>query len=307
MPLILPLAAVAIGLLCVLLVWGTGYLIRLLTNWNVGWAPIRWVIRASLALPVTLLQGMENLILPALHPMEQFFGNMEKAAATFVEGVVNYVLHLNDKTNQVHKSVQNAQATANAGYNAKALKTEVASAQALARQAANSATAVSNGLHHFESSLKGVSASVIAQQSAAAEAKAIRRSEAYTTTAVNSLTDQYHRQLQRTYPTHLSIPGYAEATIPIALAGVIAQVATLAEQADLCTSPMCSDWNLAKDALASLGLTLGAAGAISFLVEAITNPVGTAGAVADIGLGLEETAVSTLANILGINIGGAGD
>ena len=70
MPLILPLAAVAIGLLCVLLVWGTGYLIRLLTNWNVGWAPIRWVIRASLALPVTLLQGMENLILPALHPIE---------------------------------------------------------------------------------------------------------------------------------------------------------------------------------------------------------------------------------------------
>ena len=307
MPLILPLAAVAIGLLCVLLVWGTGYLIRLLTNWNVGWAPIRWVIRASLALPVTLLQGMENLILPALHPMEQFFGNMEKAAATFVEGVVNYVLHLNDKTNQVHKSVQNAQATANAGYNAKAVKKEIASAQALARQAANSATAVSNGLHHFESSLKGVSASVIAQQSAAAEAKAIRRSEAYTTTAVNSLNDQYHRQLQRTYPTHLSIPGYAEATIPIALAGVIAQVATLAEQADLCTSPMCSDWNLAKDALASLGLTLGAAGAISFLVEAITNPVGTAGAVADIGLGIEETAASTLANILGINIGGDGD
>ena len=217
------------------------------------------------------------------------------------------MLHLNDKTNQVHKSVQNAQATANAGYNAKALKTEVASAQALARQAANSATAVSNGLHHFESSLKGVSASVIAQQSAAAEAKAIKRSEAYTTTAVNSLNDQYHRQLQRTYPTHLSIPGYAEATIPIALAGVIAQAATLAEQADLCTSPMCSDWNLAKDALASLGLTLGAAGAISFLVEAITNPVGTAGAVADIGLGIEETAASTLANILGINIGGAGD
>ena len=60
-------------------------------------------------------------------------------------------------------------------------------------------------------------------------------------------------------------------------------------------------------ALASLGLTLGAAGAISFLVEAITNPVGTAGAVADIGLGIEETAASTLANILGINIGGAGD
>ena len=307
MPLLIPLAAVAIGLLCMLLVWGTGYLVRLLTNWNVGWAPLKWVIQGALAIPTTLLQGMENLILPALSPIKQFFDNTEKAAATFVEGVTNYVLHLNDKVNQVHRSVQNAQATANAGYNAKAVKKEIANAQALARQAANSATATANGLHHFESSLRGVSASVIAQQSAAAEAKAIKRSESYTTTAVNSLTDQYHRRLHETYPTHLSIPGYAEATIPIALAGVVAQVATLAEQADLCTSPMCSDWNLAKDALATLGLTLGAAGAISFLVEAITNPVGTAGAVADVGLGLEETAASTLANILGINIGGAGD
>ena len=80
MPLILPLAAVAIGLLCVLLVWGTGYMIRLLTNWNVGWAPIRWVIRASLALPVTLLQGMENLILPALPVVFVSFGYIAKLA-----------------------------------------------------------------------------------------------------------------------------------------------------------------------------------------------------------------------------------
>lgn len=307
MPIAIEAGLFAIALLCMLLIWGTGYLKQLLTNWNVGWLPIKWVFNAATALPLQLLQGMENLILPALAPLKHFFDNTEKAAATFVTGIVNYVLHLNDKTNQVHKSVQNAQATANAGYNAKAVKKEIANAQALARAASNTAIAAANQLHHFESNLHGVSLSVIAQQSAAAEAKAIKRSEAYTTTAIGSLNDQYHRQLQRTYPTHLSIPGYAEATIPIALAGVVAQVATLAEQADLCTSPMCSDWNLAKDALATLGLTLGAAGAISFLVEAITNPVGTAGAVADVGLGIEETAASTLANILGINIGGAGD
>ena len=307
MPIAIAAAAFAIGLLCMLLIWGTQYLIRLLTNWNVGWLPIKWVFNAATALPLALLQGMENLILPALAPLKHFFDNTEKAAATFVTGIVNYVLHLNDKTNQVHKSVQNAQATANAGYNAKAVKKEIANAQALARAASNTAIAAANQLHHFESNLHGVSLSVIAQQSAAAEHKAIQRSESYTTTAIGSLNDQYHRRLHEVVPAHIAIPGWAEATIPIALAGVIAQVLPLAELADTCFDPMCADYAAATAALAGLLEGLSAAGAISFLAEAIKNPTGTAAAVADIGQGIAETAASTLADILGINIGGAGD
>ena len=307
MPLILPLAAVAIGLLCVLLVWGTGYLIRLLTNWNVGWAPIRWVIRASLALPVTLLQGMENLILPALHPMEQFFGNMEKAAATFVEGVVNYVLHLNDKTNANHRAASYAGAaakTAQKDYGCLLLHVIGLVSVAPVAKVANTTAA---NLKAFEHHLDAVVLPGIHSSISAAVHQAEASSKDNTKGAIASQSTIFHHTLINHWPIGLPIPTYAEATIPIALAGIIAQVAALEAEATTCWNPMCSDWNLAKDALASLGLTLGAAGAISFLVEAITNPVGTAGAVADIGLGIEETAASTLANILGINIGGAGD
>ena len=306
MPLILPLAAVAIGLLCVLLVWGTGYLIRLLTNWNVGWAPIRWVIRASLALPVTLLQGMENLILPALHPMEQFFGNMEKAAATFVEGVVNYVLHLNDKTNQGTKARRTPRRRPSR-LQRQGTQDRSRLGPGPARQAANSATAANKRPPPLRKLAQGVSASVIAQQSAAAEAKAIRRSEAYTTTAVNSLTTSHHTSTTRGPIRLTSDPRLCRGDDPDSPRRGHRPGRHPRRAGRPLDHPMCSDWNLAKDALASLGLTLGAAGAISFLVEAITNPVGTAGAVADIGLGIEETAASTLANILGINIGGAGD
>lgn len=301
------LAAFAIGLLCALLVWGTGYLIRLLQNWNVGFLPLKWVIHASLALPLALLQSMENIILPALSPLKQFFSNTEKAAGAFVEGVTNYVLHLNDKTNANHRSAGSAGAAAKkAQKDYQGLLHHVNGLVSVAPVAKVANTTAAN-LKAFEHHLDAVVLPGIHSSISAAVHQAEASSKDNTKGAIASQSTTFHHTVINHWPHGLPIPAYAEATIPIALAGVVAQVATLAEQAELCTSPMCSDWNLAKDALASLGLTLGAAGAISFLVEAITNPVGTAGAVADIGLGIEETAASTLANILGINIGGAGD
>lgn len=307
MPIAIEAAVFAIGLLCMLLIWGTGYLKQLLTNWNVGWLPIKWVFNAATALPLQLLQGMENLILPALAPLKHFFDNTEKAAATFVTGIVNYVLHLNDKTNANHRA---------AGYAGAAAKTAqkdygsllhhvngLVSVAPVAKVANTTAANLKAFEHHLDAVvLPGIHSSI-----SAAVHQAEASSKDNTKGAIASQSTIFHHTLINHWPIGLPIPTYAETTIPIALAGIIAQVAALEAEATTCWNPMCSDWNLAKDVLATLGLTLGAAGAISFLVEAITNPVGTAGAVADIGLGLEETAVSTLANILGINIGGAGD
>ena len=307
MPIAIEAAVFAIGLLCMLLIWGTGYLKQLLTNWNVGWLPIKWVFNAATALPLALLQGMENLILPALAPLKHFFDNTEKAAATFVTGIVNYVLHLNDKTNANHRA---------AGYAGAAAKTAqkdygsllhhvngLVSVAPVAKVANTTAANLKAFEHHLDAVvLPGIHSSI-----SAAVHQAEASSKDNTKGAIASQSTIFHHTLINHWPIGLPIPTYAETTIPIALAGIIAQVAALEAEATTCWNPMCSDWNLAKDVLATLGLTLGAAGAISFLVEAITNPVGTAGAVADIGLGLEETAVSTLANILGINIGGAGD
>ena len=306
MPLILPLAAVAISLLCMLLVWGTGYLIRLLTNWNVGWAPIRWVIRASLALPVTLLQGMENLILPALHPMEQFFGNMEKAAATFVEGVVNYVLHLNDKTNANHRAAGAAGAAAKTAQKDYAgLLHHVNSLESVAPIAKVANTTAAN-LKAFEHHLDAAVLPGIVQSISAAEHKAIQRSESYTTAAVASLNDIYHRRLHEVVPAHISIPGWAEATIPIALAGVIAQVLPLAEMADTCFNPMCADYAAATAALEGLIAGLGAVGVLSFLVNAINSP-GTFGR--SVGEAGDEmgAAAESLWQDLGLPLPGASD
>lgn len=138
----------------------------------------------------------------------------------------------------------------------------------------------------------------IQQSIAANEHKAVTSANSHTTAVINAQDDILHRRLKEIVPAHIAIPGWAESTIPIALAGVIAAVLPIADIADTCLNPMCSDYAAATAALSSLLAGLGAVGALEFLVQAITNPESFGSQVAGYADSVGNDAVRALGGIL---------
>jgi hypothetical protein len=83
---------------------------------------------------------------------------------------------------------------------------------------------------------------------------------------------------------------------------VIAEVAVLSKAATECYNPMCADYHLAQDAIATLLGTLGAVGVLGFLTEAVTNPEGFGKQVATYSDQVGDAAIAALGGILHVSI-----
>ena len=141
----------------------------------------------------------------------------------------------------------------------------------------------------------------ITQQIDAAQSKAEQHAYAASVTLIHAQDEIYRRRVA-TIADATGLPaGILHDTIPIALASVVGLEATIAQEITRCLDPMCSDWNLAKDALEGVLGALTTAGAISFLAQAVTDPESFGQSVAGFADGIGNLAITSFYEALGLN------
>ena len=303
MPTLAELSKVVIAALAMLIIWGIELIYSLIKALVRDWPwPFNKIASVAFAVPLTLLGSMEHLLLGALGAMLHELESLNVAAAALLDGQLNYALHLNDKTNDLHKAAVAANSRINGiaknhtnAASIASLQKEVAAAKAAAATADKNVTALRKYVN-------GAYTHQVTQSIAAAEHKAVTSANSHTTSAIQAENDTLHRRivtLQAQLGIH--IPD-AVNTIPIALAGVMSYAAVLEAAATECYNPMCQDYHAAEAALASLMAGLGAAGALAFIARAITDPEGFGTQVAGYTESVGDTAISSLGGILGISI-----
>jgi hypothetical protein len=100
------LAAFLVAFLAMLIIHGFELLIKAVQAIvGSGPWPLNTILKVVFAVPITLLTGMEKLLLGAISPMIQEFDQLDHAAGTLVAGLVNEILHIDAKTNTQHKSI----------------------------------------------------------------------------------------------------------------------------------------------------------------------------------------------------------
>lgn len=153
---------------------------------------------------------------------------------------------------------------------------------------------------HLSTYLNGPYRHGIVKDINAAQGKAEAHAKAAAVSLVESQDEIFRRRVRALEGARgISIP-WATDTIPIALAGIAAAVVPLTIEAAECVTPMCSDWNLAKDALEAALAGLTTAGAITFLVDAVTNPESFGKSVADSAGVWGDRAVDVFYDTLGL-------
>lgn len=288
MPIAVALGAAIVAVLALIILYGLGLVTRMIAALVQDWPwPFDHIVGWVIGYEEKWLSLLEHAILGALHPIFMFIEGHSQGIATFIAGLIDYLFHLDDKTNSVHRTAEAAAAAAAAAQKTAGKAASVARVEQIIRPTYLLAHQTAANLANYERYVERRVVPAIDQTILREERKAIARAEAYTTAAIGALDEVYHRRLRELVPAGTAIPGYALDTIPIALAGTIAALLPLVAEAETCWNPMCADWNLAKDVLESALSGLAAAGVVAALAEMVTNPAAAAkvvaGAAGDVG------------------------
>lgn len=301
MPEAVPLGAAVLAAMALLLIFGAVLLVKFIGAIFHDVPLIGGWLARHITQPVLVwLNDIQHDLLDVLESLLREFERLENALGAWLAGVIGYLFHLNDKTNYLYNQqldfrddLKRATGSQTVNHSIAALRSEVEKAT----QKGNEGVA---GVATIRNDLNGPYHRAIDQRILAAQHNAEVHSRSAFTSVIDSQNDILHRRIQQLEVSlGITIPD-AEATIPYALAGVMAYTAVLTAEAESCYNPMCGDWRAAKAALEGALGTLSAAGAISFLVAAIENPSSTAALVAGSADAVGNAAVDNFYELLGI-------
>jgi len=249
-----------------------------------------WVDSHVARLAGEAFHGIEGFFLTALQPLQQEFDYVGATVATWITEVEDSLTNSHSATRSLSgsvKSIQSHTATASgASIQAEINELELRIKAQEAAIAAESSRITDLRTYVDTTYNAEVEASITASR-LDAEHNAAAGLRAYDASQEATL----HAHI-RTLETslHITIPD-AEATIPVALAGTMAYVATLTAEAETCYNPMCSDWNAAKGLLRELeGLVTAAVGG-GLLIEAVENPIAAGVAIGNQATTLGQNAI----------------